>query len=37
VLQASPVGRPIYERLGFRVVVTYAAYADPHTVDPFSA
>jgi GNAT superfamily N-acetyltransferase len=26
VLQASPVGRPIYERLGFRVAVRYIAY-----------
>ena len=27
-LQASNMGRPIYERLGFRTVVRYAAYAD---------
>lgn len=27
-LQASELGRPIYERLGFRTVVRYAAYAD---------
>ncbi|HUF53440.1 MAG TPA: GNAT family N-acetyltransferase [Dehalococcoidia bacterium] len=25
-LQASPVGRPVYERLGFRVVAEYATY-----------
>jgi hypothetical protein len=28
-LQASEMGRPIYERLGFRTVVSYAAYIDP--------
>ncbi|MDH4141399.1 MAG: GNAT family N-acetyltransferase [Chloroflexota bacterium] len=28
-LQASDLGRPIYERLGFRTVVRYAAYAEP--------
>jgi ribosomal protein S18 acetylase RimI-like enzyme len=28
VLQASEMGRPIYERLGFRTVVRYAAYVD---------
>jgi GNAT superfamily N-acetyltransferase len=28
-LQASEMGRPIYERLGFRTVVRYTAYADP--------
>ena len=27
-LQASEMGRPIYERLGFRTVVEYAAYID---------
>lgn len=27
-LQASELGRPIYERLGFRTVIRYAAYAD---------
>jgi GNAT superfamily N-acetyltransferase len=28
-LQASQMGRPIYERLGFRTVVEYTAYVDP--------
>ena len=28
-LQSSEMGRPIYERLGFRTVVRYAAYIDP--------
>jgi hypothetical protein len=26
-LQASEMGRPIYERIGFRTVVSYASYA----------
>jgi len=30
-LQASVMGRRIYERLGFRTVVRYEAYADPKT------
>jgi predicted acetyltransferase len=30
-LQASEMGRPIYERLGYRTVVRYRAFADPET------
>ena len=33
-LQASEMGRPIYERLGFRTVVRYSAYTDPATDPP---
>jgi hypothetical protein len=29
ILQASPMGRPIYERLGYRTVVEYLGYVDP--------
>ena len=32
-LQASPLGRPVYERLGFSVIgeyVTYISKDDPH-------
>ena len=33
-LQASEMGRPIYERLGFRTVVRYTAYTDLATDPP---
>ncbi len=29
VLQASEMGRPIYERLGYRTVIDYVGYVDP--------
>lgn len=29
ILQASPMGRPIYERLGYRTVVDYDAWIEP--------
>ena len=31
VLQASPMGFPVYERLGYRTVVEYMGYIDPPT------
>ena len=31
ILQASPMGRPIYERLGYRTVVEYEAWIEPPT------
>jgi GNAT superfamily N-acetyltransferase len=33
-LQASEMGRPIYERLGFRTVVTYDAYLEVESAPP---
>ncbi len=29
ILQSSDIGRPVYERLGYRTVVEYDGYADP--------
>ena len=29
ILQASEMGRPIYERLGFTTVVDYLGFVDP--------
>jgi GNAT superfamily N-acetyltransferase len=37
VLQASTMGLPIYERLGYRTVVSYRAFADPEPVSASSA
>ena len=34
ILQASDMGRSIYERLGFRTVVEYVGYVDPETLAP---
>ena len=34
VLQASEMGYPIYERLGYRTVVEYMGYVDPPSVEP---
>jgi hypothetical protein len=33
-LQASEMGRPIYERMGFRTVVRYTAYVEPASASP---
>jgi GNAT superfamily N-acetyltransferase len=37
ILQASDMGKPIYERLGFRTVVDYVGYVDPATLTPLDA
>ena len=34
VLQASEMGRPVYERLGYRTVVEYMGYVDPASIEP---
>jgi len=34
ILQASDMGRPIYERLGFRTVVEYVGYVDRASLEP---
>lgn len=36
ILQASDMGQPIYERLGFRTVVRYMGYVDPVSLEPSS-
>lgn len=36
ILQASNMGQPIYERLGFRTVVRYMGYVDPASLEPSS-
>ena len=33
ILQASPMGHPVYERLGYRTVVEYMGYVDPSSID----
>jgi GNAT superfamily N-acetyltransferase len=34
ILQASEMGRPIYERMGFREVVAYIGYVEPEVESP---
>lgn len=34
ILQATDMGRPIYERLGFRTVVQYVGYVDRASLEP---
>ena len=34
ILQASDMGRPIYERLGFRTVIEYVGYVDRSSLEP---
>ena len=34
ILQASDMGRPIYEWLGYRTVVRYMGYVDPASLEP---
>jgi GNAT superfamily N-acetyltransferase len=34
ILQASDMGQPIYERLGFRTVVEYTGWVDPASLEP---
>ena len=36
ILQASDMGYPVYERLGFRTVVEYVGYVDPASLSPRS-
>lgn len=37
ILQASDMGKPIYERLGFRTVVEYVGWVDPASLEPHEA
>jgi GNAT superfamily N-acetyltransferase len=34
ILQASPMGKPIYERMGYRTVVEYDGFVDPEAPAP---
>lgn len=34
ILQASPMGKPVYERMGYRTVVEYDGYTDPQPPTP---
>jgi recombinational DNA repair protein RecT len=37
ILQASQMGLPVYEQLGYRTVVDYVGYVDPPAPEPAPA